>query len=81
MTKEGVREDMEALPPGKTYEDKYFLGYYDGKRLIAIMDLIDGYPDDSTLYIGLSMTNMTIQGKGIGTSIILPSYASEQHVT
>ncbi|MCI7791866.1 MAG: GNAT family N-acetyltransferase [Lachnospiraceae bacterium] len=71
ITMEGVKEDMEALPPGKTYEDKYFIGYYEKETLIAIMDLIAGYPNDSTSYIDLFMMNVSLQGKGIGTTIIL----------
>lgn len=70
ITMESVKEDMEALPPGKTYEDKYFLGYYEEEKLVAIMDLIEKYPNDTTLYIGLFMTSVSIQGKGIGTAII-----------
>lgn len=70
ITMEGVKEDMEALPPGKNYEDKFFLGYYENEVLIAIMDLIVGYPNEKTIYIGLLMTNVSIQGRGIGTTII-----------
>lgn len=70
VTKEGVKEDMEALPPGKTYDDKYFVGYYDGEALVAIMDIISGYPNEETLYIGLFMTDVSLQGKGVGTKII-----------
>ena len=70
ITINGVKEDMKALPPGKTCEDKFFLGYYDDNVLVAIMDLITGYPDDNTVYIGLFMTDISMQGKGIGTAII-----------
>lgn len=70
ITMDGVKEDMEALPPGKTYDDKYYVGYYENKMLIAVMDLIAGYPDDSTIYIGLFMMKTLLQGKGIGTAII-----------
>lgn len=70
ITVDGVKADMEALPPGKTYEDKYFIGYYENEMLIAVMDLIVGYPDDITIYIGLFMTNVSLQGKGIGSAII-----------
>lgn len=77
VTKEGVKEDMEALPPGKTYDDKYFVGYYNGDVLVAIMDIISGYPNEETIYIGLFMTDVSVQGKGTGTKIIqgLSEYA------
>lgn len=38
--------------------------------LVAIMDLIDGYPDEDCTYIGFFMMNKEIQGKGLGSSII-----------
>lgn len=70
VTLDAVKEDMEMLPPGKAQGDKYFLGYYEGEVLVAIMDLIRQYPDDKTLYIGLFMTNVQLQGNGVGTEII-----------
>ena len=39
-TPESIRTDMTALPPGKAMEDKWFVGFYDGDCLIAVMDLI-----------------------------------------
>ena len=35
-----------------------------------IMDLIDGYPDSDTAFIGFFMMNRQLQGRQIGTSII-----------
>lgn len=70
ITSEGVIADMEALPPGKTKSDKYFLGYYENDTLIAVLDLIIGYPNVSTAYIGLFMIDINVQGKGVGTKII-----------
>jgi hypothetical protein len=49
---DSIRKDMQALPPKKTLEDKYFLGYYENDRLLAVMDLIDKYPNDKTVFIG-----------------------------
>ena len=34
------------------------------------MDLIAGYPNEDTAYIGLFMTDVSLQGKGVGTTII-----------
>ncbi len=34
------------------------------------MELIDGWPDEKTAYIGFFMMNMDFQGKGIGSKII-----------
>ncbi|MBR5490733.1 MAG: GNAT family N-acetyltransferase, partial [Oscillospiraceae bacterium] len=69
-TAEDVKNDMSALPPGKTVEEKYYLGFFDGKYLMAVMDFIDGYPDENTAFIGFFMVDKCIQGKKIGTAII-----------
>lgn len=65
-----VREDMRALPSGKTAQDKYFVGFFRGEKLVAVMDLISGYPDKSTAFIGLFMVAKDYQGVGTGTDII-----------
>lgn len=70
VTEEAVMDDMNALPKGKNKEDKYYVGYYDGNRLIAVMDLIDAYPNESTAFIGFFMTDVSIQHQGIGTKIV-----------
>lgn len=70
VTKESILADMTDLPPGKGYEDKFFVGYFDGDTLVAIMDLIRGYPDPETAYIGLFVMNMDYQGKGVGSAIV-----------
>ena len=70
ITKDLVREDMYGLPKGKTLEDKYYVGFFDHHKLIAIMDLIDGYPHNQCAYIGFFMLDVDYQNKGIGTAII-----------
>lgn len=70
VTKESIIYDMEALPPQKEYTDKFYIGFFEGVKLIAIMDIILDYPKEGTVFIGLFMTNIKYQGKGIGTMII-----------
>ncbi|WP_294318832.1 GNAT family N-acetyltransferase [Pseudobutyrivibrio sp.] len=70
VTPESIEADMAALPPGKGKDDKYYLGYYDNDKLIAVMDLILGYPDEETAYVGFFMTDVSVQGKGVGSAII-----------
>ena len=64
VTRESIIEDMKALPPGKTYEDKYYIGFFEGDVLVAMMDLIWGYPTDKIAFIGLFMTNVQYQKQG-----------------
>ena len=70
VTRESILEDMEALPAGKGYEDKYYVGFFGGESLVAVMDLIRDFPREKTAFIGLFMMNCKHQGKGIGTRII-----------
>ena len=69
-TPESIRTDMTALPPGKAMEDKWFVGFYDGDCLIAVMDLILNYPAADTAFIGLFMTAHDRQGCGLGSRIL-----------
>ena len=70
VIKESITEDMSALPPGKDFDDKYYIGFFDNNILIAVMDLIDGYPDKNTVHIGFFMVDVKYQGKGVGSDII-----------
>lgn len=70
VTRESILEDMEALPPGKGAEDKYYVGFFEGDALIALLDLIDGYPEEKIAFIGLLMTDAKRQRKGIGMTIV-----------
>ena len=69
-TIDNVLEDMKALPPGMTLKDKYYIGFFDENDLVAIMDIIDGWPSKDIAYIGFFMMNVNYQGKNIGSSII-----------
>lgn len=70
VTREIILSDMYALPPGKDYNDKYYLGFYDREKLIAVMDLILHYPNQTTAFIGFFMTDVSVQNQGVGTRII-----------
>ena len=70
VTKESIVEDMSALPPNKRSDDKYYIGFFEGDSLVANMDLILGYPADEIAFIGLFMTNIHDQNKGVGSNII-----------
>ena len=67
---ESIKKDMLALPPKKEYIDKYYLGYFKDNKLIAVLDLIDKYPKDKTIFIGFFMLDINFQNKGIGSKIV-----------
>ena len=49
---DSIIEDMKVLPPNTTYEDKFYIGFFDDNILIAVMDLILHYPNKETAFIG-----------------------------
>ena len=70
VTEESIRKDMTALPPKKTHADKFYLGYFDGDRLIAVLDYIRAFPNEQTAFLGFFMVERSLQGHGVGTAII-----------
>ena len=66
VTRESILSDMKALPPRTTYEQKYYFGFFKGESLVAVMDLILGYPNESTAFIGLFMMDKSRHGFGPG---------------
>lgn len=69
-TRGNIQDDMRATPPGIDLSAKYYFGFFDNQELIAVMDLVDGYPKADIAYIGFFMMNLKHQGKQIGTAII-----------
>ena len=69
-TREQVLNDLHITPPGIGMADKYYIGFYKDETLIAIMDLIDGYPEAAIAFIGFFMMNKDLQGQETGTEII-----------
>lgn len=69
-TRENILNDMQAVPPGIDLSAKYYFGFFDNRQMVAIMDLIDGYPKAKIAYIGFFMMNPQYQGKQIGTAIM-----------
>lgn len=70
VTYDSIKEDLNALPKGKTIHEKYYVGFYRDNMLIAVMDVISGYPNEETAYIGFFMVNQKVQNKGVGTAVI-----------
>ncbi len=70
VTRKSILDDMSALPPGKTVVDKFYVGFFDGTVLAAVVDFILTYPDETTGYIGFFMVDKSRQGQGIGSRIV-----------
>ena len=66
---EDMREGLTALPPGKTAADKYYVGFFNGETLAAVLDLVLDYPETGTAFIGLFMLDGAYQRKGVDSSL------------
>ena len=55
-----------ALPPGKTYEDKFVWCLYEGDAMIGCADVIRGYPGREKAVIGLLLLAGPWQRRGLG---------------
>ncbi|MBQ6594705.1 MAG: GNAT family N-acetyltransferase [Clostridia bacterium] len=69
-TRGEILGDMTVTPPGVERSAKHYIGFFEERDLVAVMDLIDGYPKEDTAYIGFFMMDARYQGKQIGTEII-----------
>ncbi|MBR2696976.1 MAG: GNAT family N-acetyltransferase [Clostridia bacterium] len=65
-----VLSDMRVAPPGVDRSCKHYVGFYEGPELVAVMDIIDGYPAPEIAYIGFFMMNRRCQGRQIGSGIV-----------
>lgn len=74
VTVQSVKDDMIALPSGKSQDDKFYIGFWKKDTLVAVMDLILKYPNDTTVFVGFFMMNADLQGNGIATAIIKEAF-------
>ena len=61
---------VQADADRKALEDKYFLGLWQGGKLIALLDLIAGYPEPDTAWIGWLILDQSCQGRGLGSRLV-----------
>ena len=69
-SREQVLRDMHDTPPDTDRSRKYFVGFYEGGALAAILDIVDGYPAPQTAYIGFFMVAKARQEQGLGSALI-----------
>lgn len=63
-----AREEFDALPYGKTSEDKYLFGLFDSlDELIGMIESLRHYPDNQTWWLGLMMLSPQYRGQKIGS--------------
>jgi GNAT superfamily N-acetyltransferase len=70
VTIEECRDDICALPPGTDLSQKSYIALYKGKSCAALLDYVEGYPAQSTVFIGLFILDPAFQNAGNGAHII-----------
>lgn len=68
----GPSDALSALitvPPGFDSAGKLGIGLWDGPELVAFADVLIGYPDRATAYIGLLVVHGRRHGQGLGRSM------------
>lgn len=69
-TEENLREDITALPPGRSLSDKTFALLYREGVPAAVVDYVEGYPDEETGYVGLFLLDRSLHRQGVGTRLL-----------
>ena len=78
-TLRGLTAVISEVPAGSAPECKHFVGFYDQEaQLVAILDLITGYPAPDAAFIGWFMVEASRQGQGIGGQIFADLRAAMQ---
>src|SRR5262249_45622080 len=65
-----ARSLFEALAPGCAPEDKHIFGFFDGADLIGVLDVVRGYPEPRTWFVGLLLLDAAWRGRGLGERIM-----------
>lgn len=82
-TVDSLTDIISNVPEGADLSGKYFVGFYEpvtdeesvgannapGERLVAVLDLIAGYPEKDDAFIGWFMVEASMQKQGIGSGI------------
>ena len=69
-TLEKSTHDITALPPGCTQAQKIYIGLWQAEKPVAVVDIIQGFPDAYCFWIGLLLIHGQYQGQKIGSQIV-----------
>ena len=66
---EDGKELFAEIPPGRSFDDKFIFGIYLDNEMIGCIALLRGFPDESTIMLGLLLLSEKYQRKGLGTKV------------
>ena len=67
---QSVRDDMALLPPRCAPEQKHYLALWRDGAPQAVLDLVEGYPRERTLYVGFFFLSPALRRQGAGREIM-----------
>ena len=59
-----IRADLTALPPRCAPEQKRYVGFWRDGKPEAVLDWVEGYPREQTLWIGFFLVDRALRGQG-----------------
>lgn len=66
-----AKDLLNELPEGKDYRDKFVYILFDRDGALAVViDLLRGYPNDETWYLGLIFVAPVRRDRGLGTRVL-----------
>ena len=68
-SKQRLTEVISEMPEDTGSSRNIFAGFYSGEELLAVLDLITGYPEKGDAFIGWFMVSATHHRKGIGSQL------------
>lgn len=75
-TLESVAEEARELPPGTAVEQKHYAILRKDGAPAAVFDLIEGYPDEHTAFLGLFMVHGAFRHQGTGAALMASFWQS-----
>ena len=63
-------DEFSSLAPGTSPADKHVLGFYQAGTAVGCADVVRGYPERHTAYIGLLLFAESFQGRSLGPQAI-----------
>jgi len=69
-TLQSCMANINAMPPGFSKWNKFYVSFWEDNNCVAVMDFLKGYPDRECLYLGLLLVHKHWQGKGVGKRIV-----------
>ena len=61
--------DIIAIPPNCTIEQKIYLSIWKDDEIIGVLDVIAGYPEPTSFWIGLLLIHGRLHDKKIGSKV------------